>query len=464
MSEGTQRRLAAIVSADVVGYSRLMGVDETGTLAALRAHRAELIDGKIAEHGGRIVKTMGDGLLLEFPSIVEATQCMIEIQSGMAERNQGVDEDRRITFRIGINLGDIIIEGEDILGDGVNIVARLESLAPHGGILISESVHSQVLDKLDATFTDAGELDLKNIDRTLRCWRWDAKAGVAETELARVEQRIYFCTALDGIEIAYATAGSGPPLVRAPHWMSHLEYDWHSPIWRHTLLELCREHTLVRFDQRANGLSDWDVDEVSFDAFVNDLAAVVDAPKLERFPLFGISQGCAISIAYAVSHPERVSHLILYGGFARGGEKRGSASVRDKAVAMRTLIQHGWGQDNPAFRQMFTSSFLPGGTAEQWDWFNELQRISVSPENAVRLRETNDNIDITELLDQVTVPTLVMHCRGDGIVPFSEGRRMATMIPGAKFVALEGENHLILEDEPAWPLFVEEFRNFLKFN
>jgi pimeloyl-ACP methyl ester carboxylesterase len=210
--------------------------------------------------------------------------------------------------------------------------------------------------------------------------------------------------------------------------MSHLEYDWQSPIWRHTLLELSREHTLVRFDQRSNGLSDWDVDEVSFDAFVNDLAAVVDAAKLERFPLFGISQGCAISVAYAVHHPERVSRLILYGGFARGAEKRGSATARDQAVAMRTLIQHGWGQDNPAFRQMFTSSFLPGGTAEQWDWFNELQRISVSPENAVRLRETNDNVDVTELLDQVTVPTLVMHCRDDGIVPFSEGRRMATMI------------------------------------
>jgi len=243
--------------------------------------------------------------------------------------------------------------------------------------------------------------------------------------------------------------------------MSHLEYDWQSPIWRHTLVELSRENTLIRFDQRANGLSDWDVDEVSFDAFVNDLAAVVDAAKLERFPLLGISQGCAISIAYAVRHPERVSHLILYGGFARGQEKRGSSTVKDQAIAMRTLIQHGWGQDNPAFRQMFTSGFVPGGTAEQWDWFNELQRISVSPENAVRIRQANDNVDVTELLEQVTVPTLVMHCRDDGVAPFSEGRRMAAMMPGAKFVPLQGENHLILEDEPAWPMFVEELRSFL---
>jgi len=172
MAEGTQRRLAAIVSADVVGYSRLMGVDETGTLAALRAHRAELIDGKIAGHGGRIVKTMGDGLLLEFPSIVEATQCMVDIQSRMAERNQGVDEDRRIVFRIGVNLGDIIIEGEDILGDGVNIAARLQEIAQPGGVAISSRAHDDVRDRLDTGFTDAGEQSLKNIARPVQVWQW----------------------------------------------------------------------------------------------------------------------------------------------------------------------------------------------------------------------------------------------------------------------------------------------------
>jgi TolB-like protein/cytochrome c-type biogenesis protein CcmH/NrfG len=180
MSEGTQRRLAAIVAADVVGYSRLMGADEDGTLAALRSHRAEVIDGKIAEHGGRIVKTMGDGLLLEFPSVVDATQCVIEVQQGMAERNQGVDESRRIIFRIGVNLGDIIIEGDDILGDGVNIAARLESLCEPGGMAISNRVHEDVRDRLDAVFTDAGEQTLKNIARPVRIWHWSPTASMAE--------------------------------------------------------------------------------------------------------------------------------------------------------------------------------------------------------------------------------------------------------------------------------------------
>ena len=171
MSEGTQRRLAAIVSADVVGYSRLMGVDETGTLAALRAHRAELIDPLIAKHGGRIVKTMGDGLLLEFPSVVNATQCVVEVQQGMSERNVGVDQDRRITFRVGVNLGDIIIEGEDILGDGVNIAARLQEIAEPGGVAISGRVHDDVRDRLDAGFADTGEQSLKNIARPIRVWQ-----------------------------------------------------------------------------------------------------------------------------------------------------------------------------------------------------------------------------------------------------------------------------------------------------
>jgi class 3 adenylate cyclase len=163
MNKPTQRRLAAIVSADVVGYSRLMGVDEVGTLAALRAHRAELIDAKIAEHGGRIVKTMGDGLLLEFPSVVDATTCAIELQEGMAARNAEVADDKRIIFRIGVNLGDVVIEGDDILGDGVNIAARIEALAEPGGVAISGRVHEDVRDRLDVVFVDTGERNLKNI-------------------------------------------------------------------------------------------------------------------------------------------------------------------------------------------------------------------------------------------------------------------------------------------------------------
>jgi pimeloyl-ACP methyl ester carboxylesterase len=256
--------------------------------------------------------------------------------------------------------------------------------------------------------------------------------------------------------------GRGLPLVKTGNWMTHLEYDLESPIWRHLYRELARVRTLVRYDTRGNGLSDRIVEDLSFDAFVGDLETVIEAVSLPRFALFGISQGCALAIAYAVRHPERVSHLVLYGGYAIGRTKRArTAAERDENAAMLTLLRLGWGQENPAFRQLFTSQFMPGATKEQADWFNELQRITVSPETAARIIETTDEMDITALLPQVTVPTLVMHARDDARVPFEAGRRMAAGIPGARFVPLQGRNHLFLETEPAFAQFLEHTRAFL---
>ena len=232
-------------------------------------------------------------------------------------------------------------------------------------------------------------------------------------------------------------------------------------MWRHLLDELARDHLLIRYDERGNGLSDWDVDDISFEALVRDLETVVDAVGEEQFALLGISQGCSVSIAYAVSHPERVTHLVLYGGYARGRLKRGSAAQAEEEEALLTMMRHGWGRENPAFRQIFTSRFMPDASLEQARWFNDLQRITTSPENAVRLRRVFNEIDVDHLLPQVSVPTLVLHCRDEAAVPLEEGRRMATRIPGARFVALEGRNHLIIEDEPAWPRFLEEVRSFL---
>jgi pimeloyl-ACP methyl ester carboxylesterase/DNA-binding winged helix-turn-helix (wHTH) protein len=284
----------------------------------------------------------------------------------------------------------------------------------------------------------------------------------ASTTTGPLRQEIHFCTASDGVRIAYAEVGQGPPLVKAANWLNHLEYDWESPIWSHLLHELAASNRLIRYDQRGNGLSDWDVEDMSFDAFVRDQETVVEAAGLKRFALLGISQGCATSIAYAVRHPERVSRLVLYGGYARGRRKRGSESEIEQADAIRVLMREGWGQENPEFRMIFTARFVPGGSAEQMRWFNELQRKTTSPANAVRIRWAQDNIEVTDLLPQIKVPTLVLHCRDEGGVPFEEGRRMAAGIPGARFVALEGRNHLILETDPGWPRFVAEVSEFLK--
>ena len=278
-----------------------------------------------------------------------------------------------------------------------------------------------------------------------------------DSSVAPLQQEVHFCTASDGVRIAYAVAGRGPPLVKAANWLNHLEYDWQSPIWSELLHELAASHWLVRYDERGNGLSDWDVDDISFEAFVRDLESVVDAAGLERFALLGISQGCAVSIVYAIRHPERISHLVLHGGFARGRARRDLEHAR----TLLSLVKQGWGQENPAFRQFFTSLFLPEGTPEQMQWFNDLQRITTSPENAVRIMQATGELDISDLLPQVRVPTLVLHCRNDAAVVLDEGRRLAAGIPGAKFVALESRNHLVLESEPAWEKFIGEIKTFL---
>jgi serine/threonine protein kinase/pimeloyl-ACP methyl ester carboxylesterase/tetratricopeptide (TPR) repeat protein len=279
------------------------------------------------------------------------------------------------------------------------------------------------------------------------------------------EQQIRFCTSSDGATIAYATVGHGPPLVKAANWLSHLEFDWQSPVWRHWLRELPRYHRLVRYDERGCGLSGWNVEDFTLDAWVRDLEAVVDSLKLDRFPLYGMSQGGPIAIAYAARHPEKVSHLILYGSYARGRAHRGLSEqeIEEREVSIQ-LIKVGWGKDHPAFRQVFTSLFIPGGTPEQFNWFNELLRISSPPENAVQIIRGFDQIDVCELAAKLDVPTLVLHAQNDLRVPFNEGRLLASLIPGARFVPLEGKNHILLEDEPAWPRFLKEVRGFLGVN
>jgi len=465
-SGSMNRRLAAILAADIAGYSRLMGEDEAATVRDLKGHQAAVLP-LVNRYGGRIIDTAGDGILAEFPSVINATECAVEIQTVMATRNEEVPESRRMRLRIGINLGDVIHDEARIYGDGINVAARLEGIAEPGGICISRQVFDQVNRTLKADFQALGPRTFKNIAQPVDVFAIvpsDLKAGLqaAAANAVDLTQEIRFCTAPDGVQLAYSMIGQGPPLMKTGNWMTHLEFDLESPIWRHLYRELARDRTVIRYDPRGNGLSDRSVDEISFDAFVRDLEAVVDAAGITRFALLGISQGCATSIAYAVRHPDRVSHLVLYGGYAVGFNRRArSAAQKEEDDALVTLMRVGWGKENPTFRQLFTSQFMPGGTKEQADWYNELQRITVSADVAVRITEANADIDVSALLPRVTVPTLVMHAREDARVPFEAGRRMAAGIPGARFVPLQGRNHLFLESEPAFAQFLEQTRAFL---
>ncbi len=276
-----------------------------------------------------------------------------------------------------------------------------------------------------------------------------------------MEQDIRFCTASDGVRIAYATVGQGPPLVKAANWLNHLEFDWESPIWGHLMRGLAEHHRLVRYDERGTGLSDRDVQDMSFKSWVDDLGTVVDAAGLDRFALLGISQGGPVAIAYAIQNPERVSHLILYGTYARSPSRPETPEEVEAARALLILMRQGWGQDNPAYRHIFTNLFLPNGTAEPMRWFADVERKSASPEMAVKLIIEFARLDVTEIVPRISMPTLILHCRDDQACPFSAGRELAALVPGARFVPMEGSNHLFLEDEPAREVFLREVNAFL---
>jgi pimeloyl-ACP methyl ester carboxylesterase/DNA-binding CsgD family transcriptional regulator len=278
----------------------------------------------------------------------------------------------------------------------------------------------------------------------------------------RTAQRIRYLRSPDGMQLAWAEAGAGPVVVKAANWLTHLEYEWESPVWRHWIRFFAEHSRFLRYDERGCGMSDRHVGDLSFDRWVEDLEVVVDAAGIEGpFTLLGMSQGASVCVAYAARHPERVSGLLLYGAYARGWARRGDAEGEREYQAITELVRRGWGRDNPAFRQVFTSRFIPGASSEQIEWFNELCRKTASADVAAVLLESRSQIDVADLLGEVRAPTLVIHARGDAVCPIMEGRFLASGIPGAQFVELDSANHILLEDEPAWARFRQAALDFL---
>jgi class 3 adenylate cyclase/pimeloyl-ACP methyl ester carboxylesterase len=453
-----QRRLAAILAADIAGYSALMGADERATIRDLRSHQAVILP-MVIGFGGKIIDTAGDGILAEFPSIWNAFHCAEQIQKTMASRQENTPSDRKMLFRIGINQGDIFSDGSLIYGDGVNVAARLQTLSEPGGICVSAGVRESLDGKMNADLVDLGEHLLKNIARPVRAY---AVSKNSSRPAAKMRQTIQYCAARDGIRLAYAIVGKGPKLVKAANWLNHLEYDWETPLFRQVFSRLTSNFQLLRYDARGNGLSEWDIEQISFDTWVADLHTIVEASGFERFPLFGISQGCSVAIAYALQHPERVSCLILYGGFALGRFKQAkSQSELETFHAMLTFIKNGWGSDNPVARNLFTTQFMPGASRQSIDAFNDIQRKATSAECAARYFETAGNLDIRQMLPDVRHPTLVLHCREDNAVPFQLGVELAGAIPGARFIGLLGRNHMPQDGDPCIEPLVTALKEFV---
>ena len=461
-----KRKLLAVVAADMVGFSRLVENDEINILSRQKEYFNEIIEPEIKKFHGEIIKTTGDGFLATFVSSLDAVESTTNIQKIINFREKTQSNDKRIWYRIGINIGDVVLDDGDIFGNSVNIASRLESIADAGDVCITSEIFQNIKNLKSFDISHLGEQHLKNISQKVDVYKikinHEEHNQNKENELlTEANQEIRYCSSKDNTIIAYAKVGNGPPLLKAPNFMSSLEHDWRSPIWMHLYRFLAEGNTLVRFDQRGNGSSDLDPLEITFNSFVEDMEAVVNESKIDKFPILGVSQGCAVSIAYAIRNPNKVSHLILIGGFARGKGQRGDPSYEEKSKMEQTMILSGWEDENPAFRQYFTTSMIPEGSKEQMDSFNNIMKITTSAKNAAKISSVNDQIDVSDILLKLEVPTLIFHCTDDARVPISEGKFMAANIKNSKFIPIKSKNHVLLETEQGWDLFKDEVTKFL---
>jgi len=276
-----------------------------------------------------------------------------------------------------------------------------------------------------------------------------------------MKQHVRYVTTADGINVAWSELGRGLPLVKAATWLTHLQYDLQSPVWAHWIEFLAEHFRYIRYDERGCGMSDRRIPSLQAAHWVDDLEAVIETARIDRpFALLGISQGAATAVRYAVKHPRRVSHLILYGGYAVGGNRSDDPRRREVYRAVMEVVRLGWGSENPAFRQLFMSRFVPDGSQTQLDWFNELCRRTTSTENAAALLAARGDVDVRDCLQHVRTPTLVLHATHDQVAPLEQGRYLASNIPGAEFVALDSRNHVLLAQEPAWKVFQSAILEF----
>lgn len=458
-----ERRLAAVLVADMAAYSRLMEQDEEGVLERQSQYRRELIDPEIARSGGHVIKSTGDGMLVEFDSVQKAVQCALQFQTVIAEREVLNPKDVRILYRVGINLGDVIFDDGDIFGNGVNVAARLEGISEPGSVCVSDIVNQLIADRLDDPFEDIGRHFIKNISKPVRVWQWTPNALSHDERSPKnpLGQRVHFATASDSVQIAWASIGEGQPVLKAPNWSNHIEHDWQHPFWNAVLRELSGYCRFVRFDQRGSGLSDWGIKEFTEDAIIGDMATVVRVADLERFAILGISQGCPYAVRYAVENPEQITCLVLLSGFVRGRLKRPHPEQGPLFETMNIALSRAWGSSNPVFRHLIASNYFPDAQPETLSKLFDWQRMATDRDNALRNWELNSAIDATDLAKQVRVPALVLNCRGDGVVPIEEGRLMAGLIRGSDFVELAGNNHVPLPGTPEFEEFVQLTGSFL---
>ena len=458
-----KRRLTTVLSIDVVGYSKMMEQDSSSLLAALNSLFRSVVAPCVETGDGRIVKLAGDGAIAEFPSAFNAVSCVASIQQAIRADKPSYSYPKQIFLRIGAHAGDIVSEGDDIFGDCVNIAARLQAHAEAGGVLISRTVADLAGGDLPVRLRREGSRRLKNLSdpvETLSVDFTDEKTLNARREVAETLE-IKFCRSKDGHTLAWTSVGDGPPIVRAPAWISHLELMWRDPGLAHWLASFSARNRLVYFDARGNGLSDWEMETISLGSMVDDLESVFDAAGVGRAPILSNSQGCAIAASFAVRAPERVSAIVMVGGYAVGRAKRRSQKDRERAKALQAMMAAGWDDEYPSLRDLIADVIVPQASNEDRAQFAKDMLEVISPQNLSRYREVIDNFDITELLPRIQVPCLVLHCKDDRMHPIEQGRILAAGIPDARFITLNSDNHNITENDPCWPVDEREIHAFL---
>jgi class 3 adenylate cyclase/pimeloyl-ACP methyl ester carboxylesterase len=460
----TRRRLSAILALDVVGYTSLVHKDAPGTLAALNAIYRSVVTPAVAAADGRVVKLLGDGALIEFPSARAALRCAIQVQQEMRRPDPLYSFSEPIRLRAGLHAGDVVVEDGDILGEGIAIASRLQAAAQPGGILASRSFCDLAGSDAAVRLRREGLHSFKGVTQPIEVLAvdfTDVSVSTRRAGLAR-EQEIRFCSAKDHVRLAWTVNGDGPTVIKAPNWIGHLELDWRNPGMAPLLTVVAEKWRLVRFDQRGNGLSDWDVREIAFERFVDDLECIFDAAQVERAPIIALSQGGAIAAAFAARCPGRVSAIVMIGAFVQGRNKR--PSKRELAQALRAMMAAGWDDEYPSLRDLLANVLVPTASEEERRQLAEDMRRIISPENVARFREAVDNIDITALLSNVACPCLVLHCRGDRMQPVEQGRAFAAGLPNARFIAYDSPNHCPVESDPIWPLMERDILTFLSLH
>ncbi len=458
-----KQRLSAILAVDVVGYSRMMQEDSASVLAALNAIFRSVVTPAVAAAEGRVVKLLGDGALIEFSAATQALRCAVQIQQELRRPDSPYRSPEPIILRAGLHAGDVVVEGDDIFGDGINIASRLQAAAQPGGILASRIFCDLAGSNLPVRLRREGAHSFKGIAQPIEVLSVDFTDPEVEAHRASLAdaQEIRFCRTEDNVRLAWTVNGAGPTVVKAPNWIGHLELDWRHPGLAPITNSIAERYRLIRFDARGNGLSDWEVADISFDRFVDDLERVFDASEVERAPILAISQGCAIGAAFAARQPRRVSAMVMIGGFPVGRAKRGSRKDRELAEAFKAMMTAGWDDDYPSLRDLLAQIIVPGASEEERRRFAEDMHDMISPDNVGRFRHVVDHLDIMELLPKVSAPCLVCHCRGDRMQPIAQGRKLAAGLPASRFIAYDSVNHVVTENDPVWPLLERDILAFL---